>query len=109
MGGLEKIQEGEILFDGKNINKIGLTQFRKKYVNIIFQSYNLINYLNVLENIILAIDINKVKVPNKKEYARELLNSVDITDKKQERKVLKISGGEQQRVAIARSMMVVYL
>jgi len=104
MGALEKVQTGEILFNDKNIKKIGFTKYRKKFVNIIFQSYNLIPYLNAVQNVILAIDINKHKVGNKKKFAKELLEKGGLDEEKQKRNVLKLSGGEQQRVAIARAM-----
>ena len=58
----------------------------------------------VLDNILLSIDISGKKIPNKKEYALELLEKVGIDKEKAMRKVLKLSGGEQQRVGIARAL-----
>jgi putative ABC transport system ATP-binding protein len=105
LAGLDSIQKGDILFNEESIKKIGLANFRRKYVNIIFQAYNLITYMTARENIEVAIDISSLKVPNKKEYAYALLEKVGITKDKADRLVLKLSGGEQQRVAIARSMV----
>ena len=78
-------------------------------MSIVFQSYNLINYLTALENVIVAMDIDNHsgKEKNKKkakEYAKELLEKVGISGSKQTRYVNKLSGGEQQRVAIARAL-----
>ena len=56
------------------------------------------------ENIILSMDASGVKIPNKKEEALKLMKSVGLKEKYADRKVLRISGGEQQRVAIARSL-----
>ena len=106
IAGLDRVQKGSIKFKGKEIKDIGLTNYRLKHVNIVFQSYNLIQYMTAVENIVTALDITKIKIENKtrKEYAYELLESVGIDRETASRTVLKLSGGEQQRVAIARSM-----
>lgn len=61
-------------------------------------------YLTASENVFLSMDINGIKKINKKEKALELLKSVVLGKKHEKRRVLKLSGGEQQRVAIARSI-----
>ncbi len=105
MSGLDEIQEGNIYYEDKKINKIGYTKFRNKYVNIVFQAYNLITYMTAYENIKVAMDIKKVKTENKKEYIYSLLEKVGLDQDKADRQVLKLSGGEQQRVAIARALV----
>lgn len=105
MAGLEVPQQGTIRFDTVDLAKIGCPKWRLHYVNIIFQSYNLINYMTALENVLCAIDIYKVKTDNKKSYALELLQKVGIDSTKADRAILKLSGGEQQRVAIARALV----
>ena len=97
---LDKIQAGDITFDGKSIKNIGEQEFRLKYVNIVFQSFNLIKYMTARENVQVAIDFAHVKNID----AYELLSRVGINKIKADRLVLKLSGGEQQRVAIARAM-----
>lgn len=104
MSGLDSIQTGDIVFNDQSIKKIGLNEYRLHYVNIIFQAYNLINYMTALENVEVAINIAKIKKDNNQEYAYQLLESVGIDRETANRPVLKLSGGEQQRVAIARSM-----
>ena len=61
-----------------------------------FQSYNLLPRLTALENIILSMDISKVKVEDKKQKALELMKSVGLSEDKANRKILKLSGGEQR-------------
>lgn len=99
---LDNIQDGDIKYNDKSIKKIGNSKFRLKYVNIVFQAYNLITYMTGIENVMTAIDISKIK--KGKDFAYELLNDVGIDKEKANRPVLKLSGGEQQRIAIARAM-----
>lgn len=102
--GLEKCTEGQILYDEKNLKKMNLDRYRNTDIGIVFQSYNLLPRLTAIENIILSMDISKVKVKNKKEKALELMKSVGLSEEHAKRKILKLSGGEQQRIAIARSL-----
>ena len=102
--GLEKCTEGKILYDEKNLKKMNLDRYRNTDIGIVFQSYNLLPRLTAIENIILSMDISKVKVKNKKEKALELMKSVGLSEEHAKRKILKLSGGEQQRIAIARSL-----
>ena len=104
ISGLETKYEGNIYYDDKNLNKIDLDTYRNSYIGIVFQSYNLLPHLTAIENIILSMDISKVKVENKKERAIELMKSVGLDESFANRRVLKLSGGEQQRIAIARSL-----
>ena len=102
--GLENCTEGQILYDGKELKKMNLDTYRNTDIGIVFQSYNLLPRLTALENIILSMDISKVKVEDKKQKALELMRSVGLSEDKANRKILKLSGGEQQRIAIARSL-----
>ena len=104
ISGLEINYEGTITFCNKNLKKIDLDEYRSKDIGIIFQSYNLLPHLTAIENIILSMNISNVKINNKEEKAIELMESVGLTVKQKDRRVLKLSGGEQQRVAIARSL-----
>lgn len=102
--GLEKCTEGRVLFDERDLNKINLDLYRNTDIGIIFQSYNLLPHLTAIENIVLSMDVSKVKVENKKQKAIELMKSVRLTEAHSKRKILKLSGGEQQRIAIDRSL-----
>ena len=104
ISGLEKKYEGDILYKNKQLKKMDLDTYRNTNIGIVFQSYNLLPHLTALENIILSMDISKVKVKNKKEKAINLMESVGLSEDLAKRRVLKLSGGEQQRIAIARSL-----
>ncbi|SDP69891.1 putative ABC transport system ATP-binding protein [Litchfieldia salsa] len=101
---LDLPKEGTILYEGKDIKKIGLSKFRNKYVSIVFQSYNLLPYMSALQNVITAMDITKSPQKNKRQYAIEMLHKVGINEKQARQKVLTLSGGQQQRVSIARAL-----
>ena len=104
ISGLEKKYMGEILYKNKSLSKMNLDEFRSQNVGIVFQSYNLLPHLTALENIILSMDISKVKVADKKKLAIELMEEVGLSSNMANRRILKLSGGEQQRIAIARSL-----
>ena len=105
ISGLDTIEEGDILYNGESIKKIG---YRNSYVNIIFQSYNLIPYMTAYENVEVALDIAGIKLSkeDKKEKILSTLNELGIDNSAAFRTVLKLSGGEQQRVAIARCLVI---
>ena len=104
ISGLERCSEGNIIFDGKDLENINLDKYRSSDIGIVFQSYNLLPFMTASENIILSMDASGIKCKNKKEKAIELMKSVGLKEIYADRRVLKLSGGEQQRVAIARSL-----
>lgn len=91
IGGLDIPQKGEILFSGENISQCGLACHRRSHVSLIFQSYNLIDYMTPMENV--ALTAKKDVLP--------LLLRLGLTAEEAKRNVMKLSGGQQQRVAIA--------
>lgn len=107
LSGLDTIEDGDILYNGESIKKIGYNKYRNSYVNIIFQSYNLIPYMTAYENVEIALDIAGIKLNKneKKEKILSTLNQLGIDNDTSFRTVLKLSGGEQQRVAIARCLI----
>ncbi|MCI8427576.1 MAG: ABC transporter ATP-binding protein [Lachnospira sp.] len=94
LGGLDSPCDGQVLFQGENIEKKGLAWHRKKNVAFIFQSYNLIDYMTPAENVSLI----------SKRSPMPILERLGLTKEEAERNVLKLSGGQQQRVAIARAL-----
>ncbi len=104
MAGLDIPTNGTIYYKDQNLNEINKDKYRANEIGVIFQNYNLLSHLTALENVILSIDISELKDDNKIEKAHKLLEKVGIDEKKSNRKVLKLSGGEQQRVSIARAL-----
>ncbi|ABS41045.1 ABC transporter ATP-binding protein [Clostridium botulinum] len=104
ISGLDTSTSGEVLYKDKDIKSIDRDLYRAKNIGVIFQGYNLLLNATAIENIILSMDISGVKKEFKEEYAYEILEKVGIDRKKAKRRVLKLSGGEQQRVGIARAL-----
>ncbi|MEO4053773.1 ABC transporter ATP-binding protein [Solibacillus sp. CAU 1738] len=104
LSGLDLCKDGEILYRGQNLKTIDRDDYRSKKIGVIFQSYNLLTNATAIENIMLSMDISGVKIDNKKEFAYNLLQKVGIDKETADRKVLKLSGGEQQRIGIARAL-----
>ena len=99
LSALDKLQEGDIKYNNKSLRKIGGSEFRLKYVNIVFQSYNLIKYMTAKENVEVVIDFDGRKVD-----ANKYLKQVGLSEEEGGRLIGKLSGGQQQRVAIARAI-----
>jgi len=96
---LDKLQDGDVKYNDKSLREITGQEFRLKYVNIVFQSYNLIKYMTAAENVEVASDFDNRKVdPN------IYLKKVGITAEEGTRLIGHLSGGQQQRVAIARAL-----
>ena len=104
LSGLLKPVKGEILYNDQDITKINSFLYRSRDIGVVFQSYNLLPKLTATENVILSMDIARVRHVKKKETARALLRRVGLTESEMGRRVLLLSGGQQQRVAIARAM-----
>lgn len=104
VGGLDIPTSGEVVIGGKEIGQLtpdGLTVFRRKNIGFIFQNYNLIPVLNVLENIILPIELDGGE-PDK-EFVQEVIELLGLKEKIY-KMPSQLSGGQQQRVAIARAL-----
>ncbi|MEA5026761.1 putative ABC transporter ATP-binding protein [bioreactor metagenome] len=105
ISGLDRPETGKVYYDGEDVEKIGLTNYRRNKIGIVFQQYNLLTYLTAVENIELALTETDNVVPkNKRDIAYALLEKFGIVKSKADRMINKLSGGEQQRVAIARSI-----
>ncbi|MCF8366781.1 MAG: ABC transporter ATP-binding protein [Bacteroidales bacterium] len=106
IGGLDKATDGTILFDGNDLRKMNRSQLadhRKKSVGMIFQSFNLIQSRNALENVDLALTFGGVARSRRKALATTLLQKVGLGDRITHLPD-ELSGGETQRVAIARAL-----
>lgn len=104
ISGLDICTEGTIDYNGNLLSIIDRDKYRAESVGVIFQSYNLLTNATAIENIVLSMNISKVKERNKKKIAYELLEKVGVDRETADRKILKLSGGEQQRIGIARAL-----
>lgn len=94
LAGLDSPTGGTVLYEGEDILTKGLNYHRKNHVSLVFQEYNLIDYLTTEENVKLGGT----------DRPEELLSKVNIPREAWKRNVMKLSGGQQQRVAIARAL-----
>lgn len=104
MGGLDVPTSGEVIVDGRNLAKMKdeqLTIFRRRNIGFVFQSYNLVPMLNVMENITLPLGLDGKKADGA--YIREIVKTLGL-EEKTESLPSHLSGGQQQRVAIARAL-----
>lgn len=101
MSGLDTPSSGRIMYEDNDISKIDEDEYRSKKVGVVFQSFNLLPHLTALENVELSMDISGLRLDNKRKVAINLLEQVGLDLQKANRRILKLSGGEQQRVAIA--------
>jgi ABC-type lipoprotein export system ATPase subunit len=107
VGGLDSPNSGEILFEGRDIARFSeseLTHFRNRRVGFIFQAYHLLPELTALENVCLPARIARVSAVSAENRAGALLEQVGLKERVTH-KPYELSGGEQQRVAIARSLI----
>lgn len=104
LGALDRPDSGKVRIEGKNVFELKdeeLAVFRRRKIGFIFQNYNLIPSLNVWENIVLPMGLDKKKVDQT--FVRNLTERIGITDKLKSLPST-LSGGQQQRVAIARAL-----
>lgn len=105
LAGLDDAKSGNIYFKGTDIKTMGLGKYRRNAIAIVFQQYNLINYLTAVENVLVAMSETDNPLPkDQKNVAYNLLERFGIVNTKADRLVSQLSGGEQQRVAIARAL-----
>lgn len=104
ISGLDTCKDGEIRYQDKSLKDLDRDRYRAKDIGVIFQGYNLLLNATAKENILLSMHISGVKGRNKAAVAESLLNDVGIDSDKADRKILNLSGGEQQRVGIARAI-----
>jgi putative ABC transport system ATP-binding protein len=107
VGGIDKPSTGTICIGGQDITRLNeheRTLFRRQHIGFIFQFFNLLPTLTVLENVLLPLELNNRADKQGKRYAQELLEQVGLADRA-ETYPDKLSGGEQQRIAIARALV----
>lgn len=107
IGTLEKADKGEVIIDNQNVNKLNqksLAAFRNQNIGFIFQFHHLLPEFTALENICIPAFIAGVSKKDATEKAMELLDYLNIIERK-DHKPSMMSGGEQQRIAVARALI----
>lgn len=107
IGGLDKYTSGDLVIEGistKNYSDKDWDNYRNKRIGFVFQTYNLISHLSILENVAMSLTLNGIGRKEKLERARKALDDVGLKDLYNKRPN-QLSGGQMQRVAIARSLV----
>lgn len=104
ISGLDVSTGGEVLYGEENLKKIDRDKYRAESIGVVFQGYNLLTNATAVQNIALSMNISNSPEKDKKAYAYALLKKVGIDMETANRKILRLSGGEQQRVGIARAL-----
>ena len=107
VGGLDRQDEGSIKLDGEELAPLSegdLASLRLQKIGFVFQAYNLVPVLSALENVEFILQLQGVSSDERKDRARQALNSLGLSDL-EDRRPGEMSGGQQQRVAIARAIV----
>lgn len=107
IGGIDLPTAGDVLLDGMNVTRLseqGRTLFRRRHIGLVFQAFNLIPTLTVMENLLLPLELNGRTGRPARAAAMELLGRVGLADRNNTYPD-RLSGGEQQRVAVARAVV----
>ncbi|MFG2138620.1 ABC transporter ATP-binding protein [Streptomyces sp. NPDC048650] len=102
--GLDAPTSGSVRFRGGDVATLGLGTYRNRHVATVFQSLNLLTYMNAVQNVTSAMEITGVRGGCRKQRANKLLDLLGIEPGDRTRRTLQLSGGQQQRVAIARAL-----
>ncbi|MBN2604232.1 MAG: ABC transporter ATP-binding protein, partial [Bacilli bacterium] len=106
IGGLDRYTEGDLIINGKSTKKFvdsDWDAYRNNSIGFVFQNYNLINHISILENVEMGMTLSGVPFRVRREKAIEVLTKVGLADQMYKRSS-QLSGGQKQRVAIARAL-----
>jgi putative ABC transport system ATP-binding protein len=107
ISGIDYANAGDVIIGGSDINQLSeaaRTQFRRKHVGFVFQFFNLVPTLTVLENVLLPLELNGIMGTTAHTRAMQMLDQVGLADRAATAPD-RLSGGEQQRVAVARALV----
>ncbi|QIW23195.1 ABC transporter ATP-binding protein [Sulfolobus sp. S-194] len=108
IGLMDSPTEGHVILEGKDVTYLSekeKSEFRNKYIGYVFQSYNLISFLTVYQNVELPLVISGIPKKEREKIVEEVLNLVPGIYELRNKKPIQLSGGQQQRVAIARALV----
>ena len=106
IGGLDRNYSGDVIIKGqpqKNKGEKAMDEYRRQTIGFIFQSFNLVNYLSVLDNVLTSLKMTKLSHKEQLDQAEKLLKQVGLYEHRK-KKPAQLSGGQKQRVAIARAL-----
>ncbi|WP_019779341.1 ABC transporter ATP-binding protein, partial [Streptococcus sobrinus] len=106
IGGLDRNYSGDVIIKGqpqKNKGEKAMDEYRRQTIGFIFQSFNLVNYLSVLDNVLTSLKMTKLSHKEQLTQAEKLLKQVGLYEHRK-KKPAQLSGGQKQRVAIARAL-----
>lgn len=104
LAGLDRPSSGTIEYAGQDLSKMNLDQYRRNNVSVVYQNFNLFSLLNVLENVSYPAELQGRSKTEALSLAKEYLEAVGLGETYWKRVPSMLSGGEQQRVAIARTL-----
>lgn len=104
LAGLDMPTEGDVFYEEENLKDMDLDIYRRENISMIFQAFQLFPLLTVMENVCYPLELMGIETEEAKKQAVKCLERVGITEEKYKRFSSNLSGGEQQRVAIARSL-----
>ncbi|KZT95822.1 ABC transporter ATP-binding and permeaseprotein [Lactiplantibacillus plantarum] len=106
IGGLDHHYDGDVLLDGQSLRSMNVRQmdrYRRETIGFIFQNFNLVSYLTVLDNVMLSLKMTKTSHAQQVQQAQDLLKRVGL-EQQTHQYPNELSGGQKQRVAIARAL-----
>lgn len=105
LAGLDLPSEGQVIFNETATSKMDRDRYRREDVAVIYQAYNLFPLLTALENVMYPLELKGIKGKEAKERVADMIKSVGLTEEVFKRYPAMLSGGEQQRIAIARAIV----